>query len=72
MMVFGWVKKHGMPIFMVDPMPQLGPYFNQRAIFRDGFPRPVRWMPTNWIFMPVVSAIDLAIHIKSALRGGDA
>ena len=63
---YAWIKRYGMPVLYFDPMPSLGPYINQRAMFR-AWPRPVRWMPTNWLVMPVVLAIDFVVMVRRAL-----
>ena len=69
---YAWVKRRGLPVLYIDSMPSLGPYINQRAMF-GAWPRPVRWMPTNWLVMPVVLAIDFAVTVWAALsqaKGG--
>lgn len=66
-MKFGWVKKHKLPILYVDPMPELGGYYNQRFML-NAFPRPVWWMPSNWILVPIATVISFAIHVREALR----
>lgn len=66
---YGWAKRCGLPVLYFDPMPMLGPYMNQRAMFKDGFPRPVRWWPTNWIVMPAVWLIELGALVVNIAKG---
>lgn len=65
---YGWVWAYGIPILYYDPMPSLGPYFNARAMI-GATPRPVRWWPPNWVILPVVSLISLAILTYKIIRG---
>lgn len=63
-----WKLEYRMPVLWVDPMPQLGYYMNQRAMFKHGFPRPVKWMPINWITVPIILVISFAAYAREALR----
>lgn len=65
---YGWVKRYGIPVLYFDPMPYLGPYINQRAMF-GGIPRPVEWWPTNWLAMPIIWIISFTILVRNILRG---
>lgn len=65
---YGWVKRHGIPVLYFDPMPDLGPYINQRAWF-GAYPRPVKWWPTNWLLLPIVWGFDVGAEISVILKG---